>query len=138
MGAAWARAAIQLAAVVMGSGFVFWRLGFPLPLFDLGRLLLAASLCGLAARSCLDLNLAPRSVSLVLAIASGAVTYAIAVRALRALHPGDAERLRLLCRRLPRRLAVICQLGIGLLTPEPSRHKTIFAASRQRSVGDGT
>jgi O-antigen/teichoic acid export membrane protein len=138
MGAAWARAAIQLAAVVMGSGFVFWRLGFPLPLFDLGRLLLAASLCGLAARSCLDLNLAPRSVSLVLAVAAGAATYAVAVRALRALHPGDAERLRLLCRRLPRKLAVICELGIGLLTPRQLVGKPIFAEARQRGIGDGT
>ena len=138
MGAAWARAAIQLAAVVMGSGFVYWRLGFPLPLFDLGRLLLAASLCGLAARSCLELNLAPRGVSLALSIVTGVAAYAVAVRALRALHPSDAERLRLLCRRLPRRLAAICELSIGLLTPEPPRHKTIFAEVRQRSVGDGT
>ena len=137
MGAVWARAAIQFSAVVMGSGFVFWRLGFPLPLFDLGRLLLAASLCGLAARSSLNLNLAPKGLSLVLAIAAGAVVYAVSVRVLRALHPGDAERLRSLCRRLPVKLAAICELGIGLLTPERSGRKQIFVEARQRSVGDG-
>jgi len=138
MGAVWARAAIQLAAVVMGSGFVFWRLGFPLPLFDLGRLLAAASLCGVVARSCLDLVLLPRGVSMALAIVTGAAAYAFAVRTLRALHPNDANRLLSLCRRLPVRLATIGERSIGLLIPGHFVRTPIFAEARQRRAGDGS
>ena len=134
MGAVWSRAAIQLAAVVMGSGFMFWRLGFPLPLFDLGRLLLAASLCGLAARSCLMLMRGPGAV--VLAIAAGTVTYAISVRVLRALHPADAERLRALCHRLPVGLGAVADFAAGLLSPARV-NPAAFVRARQRSGRDG-
>lgn len=133
MGAVWARAAIQLAAVGMGIGFVSWRLRFPVPLFDLGRLLAAASLCGLVARACLDLGPMPRGASTVLAIIAGSVVYAVAVRVLRALHPSDAKRLQSLSRRLPGRLAAIGELGIGLLIPGQPVYAPIFAMARWRA-----
>jgi O-antigen/teichoic acid export membrane protein len=135
MGAVWARASIQLVAVVMGSAFMFWRLGFPMPVFDLGRLLLAASVCGLAARGCL--MLVPGAASLLLAIPAGAVAYAVSVRALRALRPADAERLRTLCRRLPAKLGAACELAIGWLTSDRPGRRDTFVGARQRSVGDG-
>ena len=134
MGAVWTRAAIQLVAVVMGSGFIFWRLAFPLPLFDLGRLLLSASLCGLAARSCVALI--PGPVSVVLAVAIGAVTYALSVRVLHALHPADAERLRMLCHRLPARFGVVGDLAAGLLIPAGAGQAG-FVGAGQRSGNDG-
>jgi O-antigen/teichoic acid export membrane protein len=135
MGAAWSRAAIQVIAVAIGIWFVYWRLGFPLPLFDLTKLLLAAALCGVAARTCLVLL--PGRGALAAAIAAGAISYAVAVRALRALHPDDADRLRALCRSLPRSIRITCERGIGLLAPETGKAVAIALASRPRSAGDG-
>jgi O-antigen/teichoic acid export membrane protein len=135
MAAVWARAGIQLVAVIMGCGFLFWRLGFSLPLFDLGRLLLAASLCGVAARGCL--MVIPGPGSLVPAVAAGAATYLISVRVLRALRPGDAERLRSLCRRLPAGLGPVGDRLIGALVPEQRRCAPGLARSLQRSNSDG-
>ena len=134
MGAAWSRAVIQVAAVAMGGGFVFWRLRFPLPLFDLTRLLLAAAICGAVARAVLTLSSGP--ISLLPAIAAGIVSYAAAVRLLRALHPEDAERLRTLCAVLPARVRANIAQAIDLLAPE-HRSAAAFAAARpHRSPGD--
>lgn len=133
MGAAWARALIQIAAVAMGGGFVFWRLRFPLPLFDLTRLLLAAVISGAAARGAL---LASSGVgALALAVAAGVVSYAVAVRLLRALHPDDAERLRQLCAILPATLRSLVMWVLGLLVPEPAP-AAAFATAPQRRSGD--
>jgi O-antigen/teichoic acid export membrane protein len=134
MGAAWSRAAIQIAAVAMGGGFVFWRLRFPLPLFDLARLLLAAAACGIAARSCLSLTTGVGS--LFLAIAAGVVSYAVAVRMLRALHPRDADRLRTLCGVFPAGIRTAAERAIGLLAPEPTGEAVVVAATQRRSAGD--
>jgi O-antigen/teichoic acid export membrane protein len=134
MGAAWSRALIQVAAVAAGGGFIFWRLRFPLPLFDLTKLLFAAAACAAAARGCLAFG--GTSLSLVPAIAAGAVSYGIAVRALRALHPHDAERLRLLCRVLPPRAQAICKRMISLLAPDRSSDLPLAASVQRRSAGD--
>src|SRR5258708_5389156 len=69
MGAVCARVAIQVSAVAFGGWFVFSRLGFPLPFRDLAKLLLAAGLCGAAARLCL---LVPGAGSLPAAVLAGA------------------------------------------------------------------
>jgi O-antigen/teichoic acid export membrane protein len=134
MGAAWSRAVIQVAAVAMGGGFVFWRLRFPLPLSDLARLLLAAAISGAAARGVLTLS--NGLVSLLPAITVGAVSYVAAVRLLRALHPEDAERLRTLCAVLPARLRAAAAQAIDLLAPEPGPAAAFVAARPHRSPGD--
>ena len=138
MGATWARAVIQVAAVAMGGGFVFWKLRFPLPLFDLARLLLAAAICGAVARGVLTVS--SSSLSLLPAIAGGVISYVAAVRLLRALHPEDAERLRTLCAAFPVRLRAMIAQAIDLLAPEPRpapRSPGAFAAARShRSSGD--
>jgi|HubBroStandDraft_4_1064222.scaffolds.fasta_scaffold00284_8 O-antigen/teichoic acid export membrane protein len=134
IGAAWSRAVIQIAAVAMGGGFVYWRLRFPLPLFDLARLLLAAAACGVAARSCLVLTTGISS--LFLAIVAGVVTYAVAVRALRALHPRDADRLRTLCGVFPVGIRAAAERVIGLLAPEQTGDAALLAATQHRSAGD--
>jgi O-antigen/teichoic acid export membrane protein len=133
MGAAWSRAVIQVAAVALGSGFIFWRLRFPLPLFDLTKMLLAAAICGTAARCCLAIG--GTSATLPPAIAAGMVSYGIAVRALRALHAHDAARLRLLCRVLPHRCRFICEQVIGFLAPDRLGDPPRTGAER-RSSGD--
>jgi O-antigen/teichoic acid export membrane protein len=137
MGAAYSRAVIQIAAVALGSAFIFWRLRLPLPGSDLGRLLLAATACGIAARLCLEIP--GTGAPLILAVAAGALSYAISVRALRALCPADADRLRKLCRGLPPRLRILCEGAIGLLAPvNPVPAVTpIAAVSRIRSAGNG-
>jgi O-antigen/teichoic acid export membrane protein len=134
MGAAWSRAVIQVAAVAMGGGFVFWRLRFPLPLFDLTRLLLAACVCGAAARAAL--GLASGIASLGMAIVAGIVSYGVTVRLLSALHPGDAERLRTLCAILPASVRAAAIRTIGLLAPEPKPSVAFAAARPQRSASD--
>lgn len=133
MGAVWSRAAIQLAAVAMGAGFVLWRLRFPLPLADLARLLVAAAICGLTARGVMTLS--HDAIALIPAIAAGALSYAVAVRLLGALHPGDAERLRTLCGAFPEGVRAGAEWVIGLLAPEP-KAVSVIASPPQRSAGD--
>jgi O-antigen/teichoic acid export membrane protein len=116
IGAVWARAIVQLAAVAMGTALVIGRLRFALPVADLARLLLAAMVCGLATRSVLALS--HDALALAPAAIAGAITYAVAVRLLGALHPGDADRLRTLCRALPERARVCAEGLIGLLAPK--------------------
>jgi O-antigen/teichoic acid export membrane protein len=135
MGAAWSRAVVQIGAVALGGGFVFWRLRFPLPFSDLAKLLLAAALCGSVARCCVALSTGVAS--LLLAVVAGAVTYAVAVRALRALHPTDADRLRVLSRALPTAARIVCERAIGLLAPEHDGETNLVGAPQRRSVGDG-
>lgn len=118
MGAAWGRAAVQTAAVVLGCWFVLRRLRFPLPLAALGKLLLAASLCAVAARVCLDL--VPGAFSLPVAIVAGAAAYVTAVRTLRALPPSDIERLRVMSGSLPPGVRGAFEFALRLLGGAPS------------------
>jgi O-antigen/teichoic acid export membrane protein len=137
IGAACSRAVVQIAAVALGSAFIFWRLRLPLPGSDLGKLLLAALACGIAARLCLEI---PGTVApLILAIGAGGLSYAVSVRALRALCPADAERLRVFCRGLPPPLRNLCEGAIGLLAPVNAipPAAAIAAVSRARSAGNG-
>jgi O-antigen/teichoic acid export membrane protein len=104
IGAAWGRAAIQLAMIVFGMWFIMQRLQCPPPLRDLGRLLLAAALCAFAARCCIVL--VPGVAALPVAISIGVVVYVVASRLLRVLPKDDVARLRSFCGRLPNTLRV--------------------------------
>jgi O-antigen/teichoic acid export membrane protein len=119
IGAAWARAAIQVSAVAFGTWFVFYRLRLPLPFRDLAKLLLAAALCGAAARGCLLLM--PGVVSLLVAIPVGAAVYVVSVRLLRALPAGDIDRLRAMIRPFPAPFRAVTELGLrGLAAAKPA------------------
>lgn len=133
MGAAWTRAVIQVAAVAMGGAFVFWRLRFALPLFDLTKLLIAAAICGGVARA--SLMLAGGAASLPVAIGAGMLSYAAAVRVLHALHPKDADRLRTLCGVFPSRIRGAAWQAIHLLAPQRTPI-VMFAAAPQKSTAD--
>lgn len=113
LGAAWARAAIQLSAIAFGSWFIVARLRFPMPFRELGKLLLAAGLCGVAARA--SLAAIPGWLSLPAAIGAGAIVYVAAVRMLYALPASDIDRLRAMSRILPRPLASAIGLLLRLL-----------------------
>lgn len=104
-GAAYSRAAIQILMIAAGSWFVSRRLGCPLPLEALGRLLVAAALCALVARITIDL--VPGQIALVPAIVLGAMTYIGAVRLMHALPQSDIEQIRALVRNLPRPVEVL-------------------------------
>jgi len=108
--AAWARAAIQVSAVAFGTWFLFYRLRLPLPFRDLAKLLLAAVLCGAAARACLLLM--PGAVALLVAIPAGAAVYIVSIRFLRALPAGDIDRLRAMIRPLPAPFRTVAELGL--------------------------
>jgi O-antigen/teichoic acid export membrane protein len=125
IGAAWARAAIQVSAVALGSWFVYYRLHLPLPLRDLAKLLFAAALCGAAARACLFL--APGGVSLLVAILAGAAVYIVSVRLLRALPASDIDRLRAMIRPLPAPFRAVAELGLRALAAETAPQSPVGA-----------
>ena len=115
MGAAWARAAIQISAAAFGSWFVCARLGFRLPAAALARLIAAAAVCGLSAWA--GLELASGAGGLVIGIAAGIIGYGVAVRVLRALDPADVARLGTLCRGFPAGLRIVAERSLALLAP---------------------
>jgi O-antigen/teichoic acid export membrane protein len=102
MGAVCMRAGVQLVAAALGCWFVIRRLDCPIPFRDLGRIVIAAALCGAAARCTLLLPM--RAASLPAAIVIGGAAYLLFSRLLRVLPPKDVARLRLLSCALPVRL----------------------------------
>jgi O-antigen/teichoic acid export membrane protein len=135
IGAAWARAAIQVSAVAFGTWFLFYRLRLPLPFRDLAKLLLAAVLCGAAARTCL--LLVPGTASLPVAILVGAAVYILSIRFLRALPAGDIGRLRAMIRPLPAPFRAVAELGLralvtaGMAPPSPVGARSVSTGQPQ-------
>ncbi|GLS42677.1 lipopolysaccharide biosynthesis protein [Methylobacterium brachythecii] len=117
MGAALSRAAVHAVMVAWGSWFIMRRLGCPIPLGDLGRLLIAALLCAFVAFLCVSLVRDPM-LSLPLAIGSGAVVYLVAVRSLGALPAQDVGRLRALAARIPGRVRTPMDSLLTMLSPK--------------------
>jgi O-antigen/teichoic acid export membrane protein len=113
MGAACTRAAIQVAMVVFGTWFITRRLNCRTPVGDLGRLLIAAAVCAIAAHACIALI--PGIASLPVSILTGALVYVAAVRLLHALPKSDVVRLKSLCQRLPKPLRISSQFGLQLM-----------------------
>jgi O-antigen/teichoic acid export membrane protein len=99
MGAVWARALVQAAAVALGGWFICCRLRFRLPLRELGKLLAAAFLSAAAARLCLAA--VPGVLALPAAVAAGMAVYVAAVRRINALPGSDIAWLRAMAARLP-------------------------------------
>jgi hypothetical protein len=118
MGAALTRAGIQVSVIALGSWFVMYRLGFPLPLADLGKLLLAAAFCGSTAR--LVLNVVPGALALPAAIVAGVVAYVAAVRAIRGLPASDIANLRTMGHSLPRAVRPVIEFALWLLGGSPA------------------
>jgi O-antigen/teichoic acid export membrane protein len=118
MGAAWARAAVQASAVALGSWFVMYRLGCPLPLADLGKLLLAAAFCGSTARLVLDV--VPGALALPAAIVAGVVAYVAAVRAIRGLPASDTANLRTMGHSLPSAVRPVIEFALWLVSGSPA------------------
>jgi O-antigen/teichoic acid export membrane protein len=101
MGAAAARATVQVTMVIGGCWFVTRKLGYSLPLAALFRLLAAASVA--AGAAWLVSTHFGGLVGLALAIGTGAAVYMLGVWILRALPPEDFERLFGAATRLNRR-----------------------------------
>jgi O-antigen/teichoic acid export membrane protein len=91
MGAAIARATIQLLMVGLGSWFVWQRLGYQFSITSLNRVLLAALIS--AAVAALAVRVIPAPVCLLVAIPAAVVTYLLALTVLRALSPRDVKIL---------------------------------------------
>ena len=92
MGAAFGRGAIQLALGCIGVLYVVRILHIPVPLRDLGRLLMAALLCAAAARWCVMTF--SGTAGLLIAIAIGGIIYVAAVRTIGALPEKDLKYLQ--------------------------------------------
>jgi O-antigen/teichoic acid export membrane protein len=114
MGAAWGRAAVQIFMVAIGCWFIERRLKTPIPFADLGRLVLAAIVCAVAARACLFGLSGPAA--LPIAITVGALVYGLAVRLLDALPAKDVQRLALVGEYLPQRMRWVPQYALKILS----------------------
>jgi O-antigen/teichoic acid export membrane protein len=113
MGAAYARALIQIAMVGLGMWFIMRRLQCPAPLRELGQLMIAAATC--AASAHVIVTLVPGTLGIFLAILGGALTYLVAVRLFCALPKSDVIRLHLLSQKLPKLLRGFSQSGLVLI-----------------------
>lgn len=117
IGAAWSRALIQTLMVVIGFWFIQHRLHCPVPYRGLGRIIVAAALCALAAR--FTLHAVSGYTGLAAAIGVGAGVYLIAARVLRAVPPEDVVMLERLIGRLPARPKTTASFILRLLSPAP-------------------
>jgi O-antigen/teichoic acid export membrane protein len=114
--AASARASIQTLIAIANVWYVSRRLGCPAPIASLGRLILAALLCAVAARLCIDAFPAP--LSLFAAIPAGVLVYVAAVRLLRALPASDLDKLINAAAILPRPSHRMVRALLRLLSPQ--------------------
>jgi len=83
----------------------------------LSKLFLAAAICGAAARLCL--LAVPGPAALPLAIVAGAATYLALVRVLRALPPGDIDKLGAVAGLLPGPLGGPVEAVLRFLDGDP-------------------
>jgi len=115
IGAAVARATIQVTMVMIGLWFVARYLGYPLPLVSLGRLFLAAGVAAsVAAASVLTVG---GTLSLLIAVPGAVLTYVIALRLTCALPPSDLARLAEVAAALPRPMADFAGRVLQFMTP---------------------
>lgn len=121
-GAAWARAAVHTTLVAAGFAFIVRRLGFPLPVGGLPRILAAAATA--AGTAALALRMIPGPAALPLALLGAAAAYPLAVRAFGALQPIDVRHLRAFLARLPAPAARAATAVLAWLAPGAgdSRH----------------
>lgn len=120
--AASTRAAIQTLIAGASVWYISRRLNCPAPLSSLGRLLLASLMCAIVARLCI--NALPAPASLFVAIPSGALVYAAAVRMLNALPAADLDRLVSAVTILPRPMHRVARALLGLLSAPRARDVT--------------
>jgi O-antigen/teichoic acid export membrane protein len=99
LGAACSRAVIQVGLAIWGFRFIQSRLGCPVPIAHLWRLVVSAALCSAAAFATLQAS--PVSIALGPAVLVGAVVYFVCVRWLGALPGEDLQRLAALAELLP-------------------------------------
>ena len=134
MGAVCVRAGVQLVAAGLGCWFVIRRLHCPIPFRDLGRIVIAASLCGAAARATL---LLPMGVAgLPAAIVIGGVIYLLFSRLLLVLPPQDVVRLRSLSCALPVQLHGFADRLLRLVFEH--REGLVETARQPRAVREAT
>jgi len=124
MGAAFGRGAIQLSLWCIGVFYVVRILRIPVPLGDLGRLLIAALLCAAAARWCIMTFTG--TTGLLIAIATGGIIYVAAVRIIGALPEKDLNYLRAALPGVPASL----HNAIALIakTRAPLRYGNVYAS----------
>lgn len=116
-GAATVRWCVQGTMVGIGAHLLRSRYGLPFPGRKLGAVAVAATVCALAARAVASsADKVPPAAVLLLAVATGAVVYVIALRLLRVLAPEDATSLMTFVRRCPRPLSVWIAGGIRWVT----------------------
>lgn len=142
MGAAAARAMIQLLMIASGCWFVTRRLGFAFPLNTLGRVLAASTASATTAALCVFVSRSPAC--LLVAIPAAGAVYLLALRAFNALPVSDLALLIAVSRSLPKPLDVIAQRIVGfvdssstLTNLEPQQHQTNSRADSCKSPPAG-
>jgi len=99
VGAAISRVAAQSTVSILTVLFVVRSLRISLPIMDLGKILISALACGVAAR--LSIIVVPGPQGLPLAISLAVVVYLMAIRITKALPESDIARFRSLALALP-------------------------------------
>jgi O-antigen/teichoic acid export membrane protein len=113
MGAAVARAMIQLLMIACGCWFVTRRLGFALPMNALARLFAASVVSAATAALCVFVSRSPAC--LLVAIPAAGVVYILALRALNALPASDLVLLIAISDSLPKPLAGPSRAIVGFV-----------------------
>lgn len=101
VGAATARSLVQTCLVALCIWFIVKRLHVRVPLRQLGMMFVASGLCWAVARAIITLW--PSGIGMLIAIPIAAIVYFFAIRLFGAILPEDADRLRSMSSKLPRR-----------------------------------
>ena len=120
-GTALARATIQIALAIAAFAYIERGLDYRAPWRAMGRIMVAATGCAVAAR--LVVIALPNGAGLVLALVAGVATYGVLIRLCRALQADDLMRLQSLTARLPIRLRHSAEAGLNWLSPPPMMPK---------------
>jgi O-antigen/teichoic acid export membrane protein len=115
VGAAAARVVIQISVLIVTAWYIERVLHAPTPFVSLARITIAALICAIVARG-VTLFL-PSAQALPLAIAAGMFTFAISIRAMRALPAADGDRLLNAVATLPRFLHIPTRWVVRFISP---------------------
>jgi O-antigen/teichoic acid export membrane protein len=113
MGAVASRVITQISVVAIFTFLMAKKLHIAPPFIDLGKILAAAIVCAVTAR--LVMVTVNGFIAIPLAVAAGAVVYAIATRLFHALPKADAIKIRAMAASLPKQAEWIVDRALALI-----------------------
>jgi O-antigen/teichoic acid export membrane protein len=116
IGAAWSRAIIQIIVVSVGCSVLVFQMGFSIPIRELLKIIVAATLCAVVARAVLFI--VPGTIGLPFGIVAGGLIYFSTVRFSNALTDEDILSLRTLARSLPSLTGRFAEMVLRLISKQ--------------------